>query len=101
MCWQRCGHPFKARRHTCLASSLTYSCPYCPFSSVVKNPSGHRAKCEGDGVTAYLPDGPHSTLRRHWAGINNGEVLQPSRESSMSPMTRDLSEGLNALLSPP
>jgi len=54
MCWQRCGHPFKARRHTCLASSLTYSCPYCPFSSVVKNPSGHRAKCEGDGVTAYF-----------------------------------------------
>jgi len=41
--------------------------------------------------------GPHATLRRHWAGINNG-VLQPSRESSMSPTSRELSEGLNALL---
>jgi len=72
MCWQRCGHPSRARRHSCLASSLTYSCPYCSFSSAVKNPSGHRAKCEGDGVTAYLPDGHHSTLRQDWAEINNG-----------------------------
>jgi len=55
MCWQICRHASKARRHNCLATSRTYSCPYCPFTSVVKNPSGHRVKCEGDGVTAYLP----------------------------------------------